>query len=92
MHYVKNDYGETIVSESHACGSDKSFWYLITFAWHGALLVAAVVLAWQMRSCPHQVNDSAQVSILLSACSLNLFSLRAVIELPFFHNSSASWQ
>ena len=73
-----NEFGETVVSSSKYCDSEMSFWYFVSFGWQGLLLIGATVLAHQMRSVPHQVNDSKQLAVLIYSSFVFLI-LRAVV-------------
>jgi len=71
---TKNDFGETVVSSSKYCDSEMNFWYFISF---GSVL-AATVLAYQMRAAPQQVNDTKQLAVMIYSSFMFLI-LRVVV-------------
>lgn len=75
---TKNDFGETVVSSSKYCDSEMNFWYFISFGWQGLLLLAATVLAYQMRAAPQQVNDAKQLAVMIYSSFMFLI-LRVVV-------------
>jgi len=61
----KNDFGETIVSETNYCASVSIVWQVVMFAFQAFLLVCASLLAYQMRCVPNAVNDSAELAVMI---------------------------
>jgi hypothetical protein len=60
----QTDTGETIVYYSYYCDSGY-IWVYATVAWHGLLLLAATVLAFQSRKLRQEFNESTLLAFMV---------------------------
>jgi len=62
---TKTDAGEFVINGYAYCGSENDFWIFITFAWMGAMLVPACMLAFLSGNVKEDINDTSSLSITL---------------------------
>lgn len=60
------------------CDYNSSVWYLVGVICQAFLLVGASVLAYQMRSVPNAVNDSAELAVMIYSSFIFLL-LRTIV-------------
>jgi 7 transmembrane sweet-taste receptor of 3 GCPR len=56
--------GDTIVHRYGYCGSENDIWYYLQFAWRGALLVPACLIASLALRVKEDMNDTKSLSIV----------------------------
>jgi len=69
---------ETVVGYSYYCSSDSPVWAYSSIGWHGILLFAASVLAFQTRNMKQEFNEAQLLAKLIY--SLFVFALLLVVS------------
>ena len=61
----KTDLGETIILMMPYCKSESNTWQYLTGLWHGVLLIAAALLAFQTRKLKTDFGETETLSIMV---------------------------
>jgi len=61
----KTDRGETIILMTPYCKSDSNTWRYLTVLWHGILLIAAALLAFQTRKLKTDFGETETLGIMV---------------------------
>ena len=57
--------GDVIIIKSFYCQSESEAWMFINTGWHGILLLASTVLAFQTRNLRKEINESLALAVLV---------------------------